>query len=251
MKVRRKIADCVYRNFPFLSSCFAAIYGYCRPPKKSYSLYGEDLILSDLFNGDVGGIYVDIGAFHSRWISNTYLLDKLGWYGFAVDVHKDKLLSFKMRRRCLTHVGAVVPKGFFDEEVTLYKFRRMSSEFDTINRETALDYAMRYNMKFDEYIVPAIPVDLLLEKASTQFRGNVKYLNIDIEGADEDILLSINPADFGVEVVQFENNTIFGGTPKVRAHLECCKYTRTASLGGTHTYVANSLVEKRFHCLNP
>jgi hypothetical protein len=246
MKIRRWLADGIYNQFPYLSALVAGLYGFAKAPTKSYSLYGEDLVLMELFHRDRSGVYVDVGAFHARWLSNTYLLDKLGWFGVAVDVEKEKLLTFRTRGRCFPRVGAVVPKGFGKEYITLYKFKRMSSEYDTIDKGTADDYALRYGMKYEECHVPAIPIDLLLEETSREYGRNIRYLNIDIEGADEGILLSIDPGKFGIEVVQFENNREFGGSPVLRQHMESCGYKLTATLGGTHTYALGSFILERF-----
>ncbi len=246
MKIRRWLADSIYTIFPQLGALIACLYGFVKAPAKSYSLYGEDLVLIELFHRDRSGVYVDVGAFHARWLSNTHLLDKLGWFGVAVDVEKEKLLTFRMRRRCCTHVGAVVPKGYGEKSITLYKFKRMSSEYDTIDKKTADDYASRYGMKYEEYRVPAIPIDSLLDEASRKYGRNIRFLNIDIEGADESILLSIDPDEFGIEVIQFENNREFGGSSVLRQHMKSCGYEFIATLGGTHTYVLGSLILNRF-----
>jgi len=94
--------------------------------------------------------------------------------------------------------------------------------------------------------VPAIPINTLLETAKKICKGSIRYLNIDVEGADEAILASINPQDFGVEVVQFEDNFNLGGTPILRSHMAICGYSLIASQGGTHTYVDDDLINRRF-----
>ena len=245
-KIRRIVADLVIQKYPRTGALAAAIYGYLKTPKKSFSLYGEDLLALELFNYSSDGIYVDIGAFHERWISNTHALSKLGWAGVVVDVENGKLFSFKARQNCHSFVGAVVPKGFSNDEIILYKFKRMSSEYDTIDKKTADDYVSRHKLCYDCVSVPAIPIDTLLETAKKICKGSIRYLNIDVEGADEAILLSINPQDFGVEVVQFEDNFNLGGTPILRSHMAICGYSLIASQGGTHTYVDDDLINRRF-----
>lgn len=245
-KLRRTVGDFIFHKHPAVAALVAGMFGYLKAPRKSFSLYGEDLLVLEIFGHSSDGLYVDIGAFHERWISNTHALSKLGWSGVAVDVEKGKLISFKMRKNCLPIVGAVVPKDFPEDEVTLYKFRRISSEYDTIDKNTADQYAIRYGMNYDSIKVRAIPIDTLLEITAKRFKGRIRYLNIDVEGADEAILTSIEPEVFGVEVVQFEDNRNLGGSPRLRAHLTGCGYTFLASQGGTHTYVTNQLITDRF-----
>ena len=44
------------------------------------------------------GKYLDIGAFHPRWVSNTYLLHKKGFTGYCVDLDEDRLKWFRFVR---------------------------------------------------------------------------------------------------------------------------------------------------------
>ena len=66
---------------------------YNRHYIKSYSQYGEDLIIYDFFKHhfDIKGNYLDIGAFHPKMISNTHILHTLGWRGTVIDLDDFKL----------------------------------------------------------------------------------------------------------------------------------------------------------------
>ena len=64
---------------------------------KSYSQYGEDLIICNYFR-EIQGNYLDIGCYHPKGISNTHLLHKKGWEGVVVDIDDYKLNLFKNRR---------------------------------------------------------------------------------------------------------------------------------------------------------
>jgi len=55
-------------------------------PKKTYSLFGEDLKVKKIFQNKKKGFYVDVGAYHPLKINNTYLLYKKGWNGINIDV---------------------------------------------------------------------------------------------------------------------------------------------------------------------
>ena len=65
---------------------------------KSYSQYGEDLIIDSFFKHHApikSGNYLDIGCYHPVGISNTYLLHRRGWQGLVVDIDDYKLELFK------------------------------------------------------------------------------------------------------------------------------------------------------------
>ena len=90
------------------------IKGYLVKPQKSYSKKGEDLLVRQYFASrqPANGYYLDIGCFHPRHASNTHLLHKLGWCGFAVDVDDYKTALFARTRKGKCHVltAAVVGK---------------------------------------------------------------------------------------------------------------------------------------------
>ncbi len=76
---------------------------YYRPkiffPKKTYSMYGEDLIIQNFFKKKTKGFYVDIGCYHPLDGSNTFLLYKKGWNGINVDLNKISIDLFNKARK--------------------------------------------------------------------------------------------------------------------------------------------------------
>ena len=57
-------------------------------PKKTYSMYGEDLIVQKFFKNKQKGYYVDVGCYHPIDGNNTYLLYKKGWNGINIDINQ-------------------------------------------------------------------------------------------------------------------------------------------------------------------
>ena len=105
------LIDIIYFLIPkkiFDFICFLVGYKYF---KISYSQSGEDLILLKyLKNKKIEkGKYLDIGAFHPRWVSNTYLLHKKGFTGYCVDLDEERLRWFRFARgsRVKTICGAI------------------------------------------------------------------------------------------------------------------------------------------------
>ena len=67
--------------------------------KNFYSQFGEDKILSELIPTNFNnGFYVDVGCFHPKKHSNTYMLFKRGWKGINIDMEKDKIETFDLAR---------------------------------------------------------------------------------------------------------------------------------------------------------
>ena len=67
--------------------------------KEFYSQFGEDKILNEIIlKNFTKGFYVDVGCFHPKKHSNTYLLYIKGWSGINIDMEVDKINSFKLAR---------------------------------------------------------------------------------------------------------------------------------------------------------
>ncbi|MFV0337556.1 MAG: hypothetical protein ACK5LK_04845, partial [Chthoniobacterales bacterium] len=67
----------------------------------SFSQYGEDLLIADhLLNrkDKPRGIYIDAGCFDPFRLSNTRLLNLLGWSGVNIDASEETIAAFKRHR---------------------------------------------------------------------------------------------------------------------------------------------------------
>jgi hypothetical protein len=74
----------------------------------TYSQFGEDILIRGFFRDKQVGVYVDVGAFHPIYYSNTYALYKLGWYGVAIDANRTFERLYKKFRPRDTFVHAAV-----------------------------------------------------------------------------------------------------------------------------------------------
>jgi hypothetical protein len=206
--------------------------------KKYYSQYGEDILIYNYFlaKGKNSGIYVDIGAFHPCWISNTKILHDQGWSGHIVDLDKFKCNSFRWMRgaRCTTHHGAL---GFIDDgkdTVTAYSFKRLLSEIDTLSFDDAEFYRNQWGADYISTEVPYLSVKKLFTKI-----GHVDFINIDIEGIDEQVLRAIDLKNINPDVVVFEDNRNWGGNLSIRSYLEDLGYERLFVSRGSIGYAKN------------
>ncbi|QGG95466.1 hypothetical protein GH723_10350 [Actinomarinicola tropica] len=243
-KVTRFIERATLRTMPpRVSRSIGAAAGFLVPARRSYSQYGEDLVLTSFFEnaGIRAGVYVDIGAFHPRWLSNTHLLSQRGWSGVVVDVDPEKVRLCERRRGCTGIVGAVVPDSS-TSEVDFYRFARLWSEIDTVSHEDAVEQSARTGLPFTRESVPAIAVTDLLNGAM-EAHGRVDLLNIDVEGLDELLLAAIDLDRFDLGVVCFENNTEFGGSAAVRELLASNAYVHLMTSGGSQMYARKDLAD--------
>ncbi len=80
---------------------------YLAGQQRTYSQYGEDIFLTELLP-ESRGVYVDVGAFHPKYGSNTYQLWRRGWRGINIDVDSYKLQLFDRFRPGDINVRAAV-----------------------------------------------------------------------------------------------------------------------------------------------
>jgi hypothetical protein len=64
-----------------------------------YSQFGEDRIINELLKKKRKGIYVDVGCYHPKKYSNTFLLYRdRKWRGINIDIEEEKISLFKILR---------------------------------------------------------------------------------------------------------------------------------------------------------
>ena len=201
---------------------------------KSYSQYGEDLIIDSFFQHHVpikNGNYLDIGCYHPIGISNTYVLHKRGWQGLVIDIDDYKLELFKRRRG--KNVEAL--KGAISSEdsvskVPIYKFNQPFSPYDTLSEEIAKMRSKAINIEYTTEEVNQISINSLLHKK------HFDLINIDVEGLDELIVNSIDFKKFQPTMIVYESFDPFLNS-KTKELLNENGYTPLFISGGSIGYV--------------
>jgi len=185
-------------------------YGCFAKVKISYSAMGEDLICIQYFNFlKHNGYYLDIGCFHPKWASNTYLFHKAGWRGTAVDIDGHKLNYFQRVRgqNVSTIKAAVVGSVMYPKIIEVYKFRVKTgwSDIDTADRSTAIRYREQGMGDFICEKINSMNINELLNELP-----HINFLNIDVEGMDLDIIKNLNFCKFKIDLIVFEDNETKG-----------------------------------------
>ncbi len=214
---------------------------YNRHYRRSYSQYGEDLIIYDLFQRyfDIKGNYLDIGAFHPKMISNTHILHSLGWRGTVIDLDNFKLKLFKRNRKeKVNTLTRVVIPGFLDQSETysVYKFKKPFSELDTLDRKVAEEIKSSSGLEFFEDKIEAVGINNLLKEQKFNF------VNIDVEGMDEDLILSLDFENINLpELIVFESWKPLSN-PQSIDNLENNGYVHLFTSGGSMGYFLKSSI---------
>jgi len=149
--------------------------------KNFYSQFGEDKILKEILKTNVNkGFYVDVGCYHPKKHSNTYLLYKKGWKGINIDIEKNKIEVFKMSRPDDINILAAVSDK--KRYVKVHK-----------TQDYGVGSKIIYNAKIKSNFktLETKTLNEIIEKTIYKNR-KIDLLNIDTEGEDFNVLKSLN-----------------------------------------------------------
>jgi len=153
-----------------------------RYPRKSWSQGGEDLVLLELLGDCPKGTYVDVGAFHPRWGSNTLALYRAGWSGINIDARPGSMGPFRRWRRRDTNLEL----GIGRQKAVLNFYVFADDELSTFDRELARRRQFGHRLLAVE-TVEVLPLATVVEQYLPK---GMDVLSIDVEGLDVDVLRS-------------------------------------------------------------
>ena len=164
-------------------------YMYYRPkiffPRKTYSMYGEDIVIDKFFEKKQNGFYLDIGCYHPIDGNNTYLLYKKGWNGINIDINQLSVDLFKIARKDDLNINTAISNT--SKKVKLY-YRKKINMLNTIDRKFA---KLNFKKGFKIKTINSNSINSILEK--TKYKNKkIDFLNLDIEGNELKALLSLN-----------------------------------------------------------
>lgn len=170
----------------------------------SHSQFGEDMILRFLTQDKNKGFYVDIGAFHPIYISNTYHFYCKGWKGINIDAKPGSMNSFNILRPRDTNLEFCISSE--EKEVTFFVFDQ--SPFNTCDPEVAEQLITSRNVKLiNKHKLKALTLSSILERYLPE-GTEIDFMNIDVEGMDETIIRSNNWNLFRPKILIFENHEL-------------------------------------------
>ena len=177
--------------------------------KKSYSMDKEDLVIEGYFKNKNKGFYVDVGCYHPLQRNNTMLLYQKGWRGINIDISDFSIKLFKFLRPDDFNLNVAVSNK--EGEIDMF-FQKKLSQLSTI-KENSAKKAFQGNI-LNQKILSRKLTSILDEcKYKDQ---KIDFLNIDAEGADFEVLQSLDfnkysPELICIEVIEkdLENSDVF------------------------------------------
>lgn len=171
----------------------------------SHSQFGEDMITRFLTNDRPFGFYVDIGAHHPIAISNTYHFYLKGWRGIVVDAASGTEELFRLLRpRDLALSLCIGTEDGLDVEY----FEFDQSALNTIDPVVAARTVSegRGVLKGSRKLSTTRLATCLARHAPRD--TSIDFMSVDLEGLDEDILLSHDWAAWCPNIVILEKHGV-------------------------------------------
>ncbi len=207
--------------------------------KRYSSQYGQDKFVAEhVFPGKEEGVFVDVGANDGVTLSNSYFFEtKRRWTGLCVEPIPDVFRKLREARPksfcenvCISNTEGVLD---FAKVEGVDALSGIAEKMDKRHRRRIVKEKGRVEM----LRLPSLRLQTLLEKYGID---RVDFLSIDTEGAEFDVVRSIDFEKTSVGVLCVENNS---GRKDVRRHLERNGFAYYLTLGDLDDlYVHRSLL---------
>jgi FkbM family methyltransferase len=176
-----------------------------------YSQGGEDIIINSIFRKKRDGFFIDIGAYHPKHYSNTYLLSKKGWHGINVDPNPESIRLFEKYRPQDINLRLGIARN--RTEADYYIFNQQScNTFSPEQKDKML------KKSFIELIgqekVLCLPLREVLQTHLPSEVTKIDLMNIDVEGMDIEVLHSNDWKKHRPTVVCIEDANFSLDTPE-------------------------------------
>ncbi|MDI9313227.1 MAG: FkbM family methyltransferase [Hydrotalea sp.] len=204
----------------------------------SWSQEGEDLIIADrIFSNRTKGFYINIGCHHPFRFSNTYSLYKKGFHGINIDIDNRSIALCKKYlpkdKSLLTFIGGdstpqVIEFTFFEDGAL------NTADPERIDKLEKLGFKKLYKRKRKK-----THINELLRKHHVK---EIDFLNIDIEGLDKDVIMSLDFTKWRPLVVAIETG-FKNKDNSVKDFLEAKNYHLISKLYNSEIYCDINLYE--------
>jgi len=159
-----------------------------------FAQFGEDEILWEFFNHRRDGYFVEVGANHPTWCSQTCFLERQGWKGILIEPLPENCALLRQQRP-----GSTVYQnacGAQDEtgESTFFVAKEMNS-LSGLTKDEQREYSeIKVNIRTLD--------DILAESSSPE----IDLLSIDVEGTELNVLKGFSIQKYRPKVMLLEDH---------------------------------------------
>ena len=183
----------------------------------SFSQEGEDKILDRLFPNKNQGFYVDIGAHHPFRFSNTQLFYLKGWRGINIDATHGSMHLFKDLRRQDINIECCITSDAREVQLDVYNEPALNSIISERRAEMPNQYYVTEQVTMESRRLE----DILDEHLPSGVEIN--FMNIDVEGADLEVMHSSNWTKYRPRVLVVEDDRFEISNPNASELFSFCQ----------------------------
>lgn len=171
----------------------------------SYSQYGQDsYILHKLFNYKNKGVFLDVGGNDPINCNNTYLFEKSGWTGIAIEPQTDFNEAWENNRKTEL-LNYVI--GEENKKVNFISGGEKENGLSGVEGYNKVSKNNQNKIEKEQKRLDSILIERNINK--------VDLLSIDVEGYEMNVLKSIDFKRIDIKVIVIENNIGFTWLPIV------------------------------------
>jgi len=185
----------LYEKIHILQNLY--IKNKCFLKKKTYSMDGEDLEIKKHFENINNGFYVDVGCYHPIQNNNTMLLYQKGWSGINIDISNFSIKLFNFLRPNELNLNLAISK--IEGEIDFF-YQKKLSVLTTIKKSQSEKF-FQGNIKRKKILSKKLTTVLNESKYKNR---KIDFLDIDVEGADLDVLESLDFNKYSPKLISVE-----------------------------------------------
>lgn len=215
---------------------FYKIAKILRNKKKGWHFaeFAEDVLVDRYLHKFKKGIYIDIGCYHPYKGSLTFKLFKRGWSGVNIDLSKFSVDLFKISRPKDINICCAISSK--NKQIKFFENSKINQQNSILFKGKKLNQIKK---------IQSYQLNKILEKHKIL---KFDYLNIDVEGAEFQVLQGFNLKKFRPKLITLEINNFKDGLNAskclINKYLYKNNYILFNRVGVTNFYFLKKYIKK-------
>jgi FkbM family methyltransferase len=175
---------------------------------KYYSQYRQDKFVDKFFNRKNGGFFVDIGAHDGVTFSNTFFLEKeREWTGICIEPIPDVFDKLILNRRSININSCITQRSGIVTFRRVYGYNEMLSGILELMNSEHVEQIENDCIQTGDFYKDILIESKNINEILNEFKvKRIDYLSIDTEGAEYEIIKTIDFDKVNITFLSIENN---------------------------------------------